>query len=114
HRATCSRFLVGSATPRCQARPGRVAHRATAAKLRTFAKNRQNFLSGVRAAKTLAHGAVIQKFCYGSQRAQVRLKLIFRNNKKNNEFYRRVIQCVEFDPLGGPSERSHYFVEPSA
>jgi hypothetical protein len=80
--------------------------------LRTFAKNRQNFLSGFRAGKALAHRAVIQKFCDGSQRSQVRLKLIFWYDKKNNEFYGRVIQRVELDPFGGPSERSHHFVEP--
>src|SRR6185369_17804739 len=80
--------------------------------LRTFAKDRQNFVSGFRAGKTLAHRAVIQEFCYGSQRAQVRLKLIFRYDEKNNEFYWRVIQRVELDPFGGPSERSHHFFEP--
>ncbi len=67
--------------------------------LRTFAKDRQNFVSGFRAGKTLAHRAVIQKFCYRSQRAQVRLKLIFRHDKKNNEFHGRVIQRVELDPF---------------
>src|SRR6476646_4741099 len=91
---------------------GRVAHRATVTKLRTFAKDRQDFLSGFRAGKTFAYRAVIQKFCYGSQRAQVRLKLIFRHDKKNNEFYGGVIQRVELDPFSGPSERSHHFVEP--
>jgi hypothetical protein len=85
---------------------------ACATSLRTFAKDRQNFVSRFRAGKTLAHGAVIQKFCYGSQRAQVRLELIFRYDKKNNEFYGGVIQRVELDPFGGPSERSHHFVEP--
>jgi hypothetical protein len=93
-------------------RAGRIAHRATVTKLRTLAKDRQNFVSGFRAGKTLAHRAVIQKFCYGSQRAQVRLKLIFWHDKKNNKFHGRVIQRVELDPFGGSSERSHYFVEP--
>ena len=44
--------------------------------------------------------------------ASVRLKLIFWYDKKNNEFHGRVIQRVELDPFGGPSERSHHFVEP--
>jgi hypothetical protein len=80
--------------------------------LRTFAKDRQNFVSGFRAGKTLAHRTIIQKFRDRSQRPQMCLKLIFRDDKKNNEFYGRVIQRIELDAFGRPSERRHDFVEP--
>src|SRR5215470_5564921 len=79
--------------------------------LRTLAKDRQDFVGGFRGGKTLAHRAVIQKFRYGSQRAQMRLELIFRYDKKNNEFHRRVIQRVELNPFGRSTERSHHFIE---
>ena len=79
--------------------------------LGTLAKDRQNFAGGFRGGKTLAHRAVVQKFRDGSQRPQVRLKLIFRHDKKNDKFYWRVIQRVELDPFGGPTERSDHFIE---
>jgi hypothetical protein len=42
----------------------------------------------------------------------VRLKLILGDDKKNDEFYGGVIQRIELNPFGGPSKRSHHFIEP--
>src|SRR5207244_3909194 len=55
--------------------------------LRALAKNRQNFVRGLRAGKTLAHRAVVQEFRNRCQCAQMCLKLIFRNDEQNDEFH---------------------------
>src|SRR5262245_23790340 len=39
-------------------------------------------------------------------------KLIFRDDKENHELDGRIIQRVELDPSGGPSERRHHFIQP--
>src|SRR5207244_7303328 len=75
--------------------------------LRALAKNRQNFVRGLRAGKTLAHRAVVQEFRNRCQCAQMCLKLIFRNDEQNDEFHWRIIQRVELNPFCGSSESRH-------
>src|SRR5206468_666822 len=60
--------------------------------LRAIAKDRQNFLRGFRGGQTLAHGPVVQELCNGSKRTQMRLKLIFRHDEKDDEFHRSIIE----------------------
>src|SRR5207244_7151328 len=42
----------------------------------------------------------------------MRLKLVLRNNEKDDEFHRRVIERVEFDAGCGPSEGRHDVINP--
>src|ERR1700676_5285809 len=79
--------------------------------LRTFLKDRQNFLGRLRAGQTVAHGPIVQKLGDRGERAEVRLKLILRHDEENDEFHRRGIEGVEFNPSCRSSKSCHYFIE---
>src|SRR6476661_8390068 len=79
--------------------------------LGTIAKDRQNFLGRFCAGQALAHRAVIQKLCNGGERAQMRLKLILRHNKKDDEFHWSIIERIKLNAGSRPSECSNDFVE---
>src|SRR5439155_22607524 len=80
--------------------------------LRAIAKDRQNFVGGFRAGQAFAHRAIVQKLGDRGQRAQVRLELVLRDNKKNDELHRSIIQSIEFDTGGRSSKGGDDFLEP--
>src|SRR5580693_5740306 len=80
--------------------------------LRTFAEDRQNFFSRRCRGQAFAHRTIIQEFRDRSESAQMRLKLIFRHDEEDDEFHRRIIQCVELDSRGRSSKSRDYLVEP--
>src|SRR5262245_44252475 len=80
--------------------------------LRTVAKDRQNFVSGFCAGQTLAHRAIVQKFCDRGQRAEVRLNLIFRDDEPHDKLDRCIIEGIELDAGCRSSKCGHYFLEP--
>jgi hypothetical protein len=80
-------------------------------KLRAVAKDRQYFGCRFRFGETLADASIVQKFGNRRKRPEVRLKLIFWHNEKNDELHRRVVERIEFNPAGRPSKRSHDLVK---
>src|SRR5947208_638525 len=72
-------------------------------------ENIEDFSRRSRGAETFAHGAVVEKFRDGRQRAQVGLELIFRHDEKDDEFHRRIIERVELDARARPAKGGHDF-----
>src|SRR5206468_3998465 len=88
-----------------------VAHRSTA----TVTSDRERstkFPPRISRCQTLAHGPVVQELCNGSKRTQMRLKLIFRHDEKDDEFHRRVIERIKLNTVGGSSESGNDLIEP--
>jgi hypothetical protein len=81
-------------------------------RLRTIAKDRQNFFSGFGAGQALAHGTIVQKFCDRGERTQVRLKLIFWDDEKNDELDRRIVERIKLNACRRSSERGHDLLKP--
>ena len=78
--------------------------------LRGALEDAEDFLGGRGGAEALAHGAVVEELRDRRQRAQVRLKLIFRHDEKDDEFHRRIIERVELDPRCRAPESGDHFV----
>lgn len=76
------------------------------------AEDCHDLVGGSSAGELITHVTVVQEFCDGSKGAEVSLKLIFRNNEKDNELHGRVIERIELDPGTGAAKSGHNFVQP--